>query len=331
MSEMMKISIKELAKFSICPGHLYLQTSSERQFYLMKPGMYIDKNFLNKHLNLQTEFELNPIISVQIQDEFFRLLKEFNYLHFEMDIRKKCRELIIYFSKIFTSESHFLNFAIPCFQHFNNLHPAYLQVMSDVDVYLLRKAIYSAAFSVLISFCNGIYHPLMVKDIYNLTLSLDVGLCRKNYSYFVAQACNEENKNPGNGMKWLQQEKATPEEIDIFLSHPNESYKLYEQGKIKLLHRELAQIILYQHELSNGKGFPRGIKKGLVSSWESVVILADSLVGIEKEFDFENRVIEFLYQFESKKLKNLPLNKIYQRLCHSLKGLENEVQEDLTA
>lgn len=84
--------------------------------------------------------------------------------------------------------------------------------------------------------------------------------------------------------------------------------------------------MLYQHELSNGNGFPRGVSKGLVSSWESVVILADALVEIREDYDFENRVIDYLLNFESSKMKELPLNKVYQRLRLNLREI-NQMEQ----
>jgi hypothetical protein len=321
-----EIAIKDLAKSFICPGFLYLKTEEGRKFYIMKPGIYLDINFFKKHASSRNSFELVSLVDTNIQSEFYRLLKELMYLQFEKDLRLKSREIISYFQTNFQSSAHFLNFAIPCFQNLNATPFEYLQKMNDTDIYLLRKAIYSAAFSVIISFCNGIYHPQMLKDIYNLTLTLDIGLCGEDYSYFVAQACNQENRMPGSGKRYLTSNRASNEEISTYLDHPERGYLLYEQDNLKLIHRELSQILLYQHELSSGKGFPRGISKGLVSSWESVVILADSLVEICDEFGFENKVLEYLQDFTNEKIKELPLNKVYQRLCFNLKNI-NQVEE----
>jgi len=173
---------------------------------------------------------------------------------------------------------------------------------------------------------NGIYHPLMIKDLYNLTFCLDVGICGEDYSYFVAQACNQENRKPGTGKIWLQKNHATKAEIQIFLDHSQRSYFVFEHDQIPLIHKELSQILLYQHELSNGKGFPRGISKSLVSAWESVVILADSMVEIQEEFGFENKVMNYILNFKNEKMGDLPLNKVYQRLRLNLTTI-NELEK----
>ncbi len=321
--EKTEISIRDLAKNLICPGHLFIQTSNERKFYLMKPGTYIDVNFIKKHASLNTVFELNPVASKEVQDDFYKTLKEFVYLQFEKDLRFKSFEILQKFKFYFSTENHFLNFVIPCFQVFGSIPIEYLQKMNETDLYLFRKATYSAAFSVIISIANGIYHPLMIRDLFNLTLTLDLGICSEDYSYFVAKACNQENRNPGSGKEWLQVNKATKEELTTFLEHPERSYLIFQEEKIKLVHKELSQITLYQHELSSGKGFPRGITKGLVSTWESVVILSDSMVEILEEYDFENRVVSYVLDFQNEKLNNLPINKVYQRFCFSLNKIDN--------
>jgi hypothetical protein len=326
MENKTQISIKDLAKNAICPGHLYLQTSSNRKFYLMKPGTFIDFNFVKKHAALNTVFEINTVTKNETMEKFYSLFKEFVYLQFEKDLRLKAFEILKLFQKVFDSGDHFLNFVIPCHQVFLNIPTAVIEQMNETDVYLARKALYSAAFSVIISMANGIYHPLMIKDLYNLTFCLDVGICGEDYSYFVAQACNQENRKPGTGKIWLQKNHATKAEIQIFLDHSQRSYFVFEHDQIPLIHKELSQILLYQHELSNGKGFPRGISKSLVSAWESVVILADSMVEIQEEFGFENKVMSYILNFKNEKMGDLPLNKVYQRLRLNLTTI-NELEK----
>ena len=85
-----------------------------------------------------------------------------------------------------------------------------------------------------------------------------------------------------------------------------------------LAYPELMEIVLYQHELSDGHGFPRGIPKGQVSSWEAIVMLASSLVDISDEYAFEQDVINYLFSFQNQKLKDIPVQRVYQKLCMGL-------------
>lgn len=317
------MTIRELAKKHICEGHLYLVTKEGRKFYIMKPGVFVDPSFLKKHAPQNTVFEYATVINQEVKDHFLHLFKELQYLKFERDLRLKTFEIVSYFQKSYSEKEHFLSFASACYEQFMSLPDSEIVRMHEADMYLFRKSLYSAAFAVMIGMTNDYYHPLILKDFFNLTFALDIGLCEADYSYFVAQACNEENRRPGTGEEWMFTQKANPSEVRIFREHPRKSYEFLKKAPDVLTHKELAEVALYQHELSDGRGFPRGIPKGLVSSWESVVMLADSLVEILDEYDFENDVITYVLDFQNEKLADLPVGKAYKKLCLNLQYFAN--------
>ena len=158
-------------------------------------------------------------------------------------------------------------------------------------------------------------------DFYTLTLCLDFGLCESNYSYYVAQACNQENRRPGSGQALLIDEKASELEIKNFFEHPRKSYEFFKSPDV-LAHPELAEVALYQHELAEGNGFPRGLAKGQVSSWEAIVILGDSMVEIQDKYEFETNIVQYIVNFRNEKMNDLPVAKVYQKLSQSLQHLE---------
>lgn len=315
---MKSIPVKEFAKKVICDGHVYLRSSEGRRFYLMKPGVLIDPEFIKKHARLNTVFDYDQVTRAEVIEKFTYLFHELRYLQFEKDLRLKSAEIVQLFQQYYAGGEHFLSFAEACFKEFCGLPEEVISKMHETDVHLFRKSMYSAAFAVLIALSNDFYHYLMIKDFYNITLSLDMGLCEAHYSYFVSEACNQENQYPGTGKEWLKKEKASELEINVFLGHPEKSYEFIKANKNLLSYPELAEIILYQHELSQGHGFPRGISKGQVSSWEAVVILADALVEIKDKYDFENDVLHFIENFKNKKLSDLPVQRVYQKLCMNL-------------
>lgn len=308
-----KLPVKELAKKIICDGHLFLSLGG-RKFYLMKPGILVDPSFIKKHAVNNQVFEFESVTSHEVKEKFKSLLRELKYLQFEKDLREKCLEILGYFHETFMGDTHFLSFASACHEELCNLPFDDQLRMAETDMHLYRKALYSSAFSVITGMANDFYHFLMLKDFYNLTFALDMGLCESSYSYFVAQACNEENKNPGNGKLLLINEKASEMEVNVFHEHPLKSYEYVKENNF-LAFPELAEITLYQHELAEGNGFPRGVRKGQVSSWEAIVIFSDSLVEILPDYDFETNVIEYLTSFSSQKLKDLPVGKVFRKLC----------------
>lgn len=317
----MKLAVKDLARKSICDGHLFITSKEGRKFYLMQPGMLVDKDFIKKYAQTNTVFDFEPLTNPEITELFSSLLKELRYLQFEKDLKEKSAEIVAKFQEIFSKEEHFLNFAMVCFQEFCQLPEESITKIHSFDMHLFRKALYSSAFAVVIALSNDIYQFTMLRDFYNLTFALDIGLCDANYSYYVAKACNKENQAPGAGLNWMKSEKASPAEMEVFLNHPRKSYDYFKTSDF-LAYPELAEIVLFQHELSDGSGFPRGVFKNEVSSWEAVVVLADSMVEIEDEFPFEKNVIEHILNFNNAKVGDLPISRVHGKLCKALSYFE---------
>lgn len=318
---LIRLPIKDLAKKIICDGHVYLRLSETRKFYLLKPGIMIDESFIKKYAITQTVFEYSPVTDSIITQQFSTLFKELKYLQFEKDLRLKTQQIVGFFKGTFEKDTHFLSFAIACYNEFCALPIEDLKRMNETDLHLFRKSLYSGAFSVIIGLSNDFYHYPMIKDFYNLTLGLDLGLCESHYSYFVAEACNHENERPGSGLNWMKKEGATDLELNVFLNHPEKSYKYFKEHSGMFAYPELIEVVLYQHELSNGKGFPRGVPKGQVSSWEAVVVLASALVDIRDEYQFECDVLNYIYSFQGQKLAEMPVQRVYQKLCMGLGDL----------
>jgi hypothetical protein len=318
------LSIEELSQKYLCDGDLYLKFPQGHRVHLLKPGLYIDENFKNKYASINAQFELGPVTSAEMVEEYRKLFYELCQEQLEKPLRKKTQEIICLFLKYSSNNSHFLNFAKACFDEFCVLKKNDLERMNETDVLLFKKSLYSAAFSVIIGLSNDYFSYNMLKDFYNVSLALDIGLCNPDYSYFVAQAVNYENRFPGKGGQWLLDNKATKKEIDIFLHHPMKSYEFFQENRNLLNFVELMEIILYQHELNDGRGFPRGVWKAQVSSWEAIVLLASSLVDIAEEYEFETNVIPFILNYRSAKLNDLPVNRVYQKLCMII----NEILKD---
>lgn len=329
MSKFEKISVRDFAKKKICDGHLFFVNKEGRKYYLMKPGVLVDPQFIKKHATHNTIFDLQTVINNEVKDKFSLLFRELRYSRFEKDLRMKSLEIMKYFHKTFSSSEHFLSFAVAAFEEFSSLTPEMTLKLHETDMFLFRKALYSASYAVILGIGNDFYHSNMLKDFFNLTMTLDIGLCDTNYSYYVAQACNVENQKPGFGRNWLVNEKASELEAKVFADHPQKSYRFLKEHENILAHPELAEVALYQHELADGKGFPRGISKSLVSSWESIVLLADSMVEIQDDYKFENSVIEYMLNFQNQKLNDLPVTRVYKKFCQNLQYFK-EMKESVS-
>ncbi len=319
--DLQKLPIKDFAKKIICDGNLYL-SSGDRKFYLMKPGVFVDPVFIKKYATTNPVFDYECVVNEELKEKFKGIFRDLKYLQFEKDIRMKCLEIMKEFHSAYSKEEHFLTFALACYETFCSIPLEDQSKMHETDMHLFRKALYSGAFAIISGIASEFYNYLMLKDFFILTFTLDIGLCESNYSYYVAEACNAENRVPGSGKRYLKIENATKFETDLFLNHPKKSYEYLKKTSL-LSHSELAEVSLYQHELSDGSGFPRGVIKGQVSSWEAVVIFSDSLVEILSSYDFEENVVSFLVNFENKKLNDLPVARVYKKLCLAFNYCEN--------
>ncbi len=309
---LIQMPIKDFAKKIICDGHLYV-TYNSRKFYVMRPGIFVDSEFIKKYAVSNQVFEFEPVVSFEVKEKFKTFFKELRFLKQEKQIREKCEEIIRLFFDFFSGDNHFLTFALACYEEFCLVSPDTQEKIHEIDLYLFRKSFYASAFSVIIAMANNFFHHSMLQDFYNLTFCLDIGLCDKNYSYYVAVACNYENQKPGAGLAYLESNGASALEKRVFLNHPEKSYEFIIQSNI-LSYPELAETILYQHELSDGSGFPRGIPKSQVSNWEAVTILSDSMVEIIKAYHFETSVVVYMKQFKNSKITDLPIARVYKKL-----------------
>jgi hypothetical protein len=314
-----RLLIKDFAKKIICDGYLFV-TYNSKVFCVMKPGIFIDPEFIKKYAIKNQVFEFESVVSDEVKEKFKLLFRELKNENLEKPIREKCAEIFRYFFDAFSGKYHFLTFAQACYEEFCAVPLDYQNKLHEIDLYLFRKGLYSSAFSIIVAMANDFYHYPMLQDFYNLTFSLDLGLCEQNYSYHVAVACNHENQKPGYGLKYLDSEKVTKLEIDVFLNHPEKSYE-FVKNRSYLNYPELAEAILYQHELSDGTGFPRRIFKGQVSNWEAVTILADSLVEIADRFEFEMNAVEYLKKFKNSKMIDIPISRVYKKLKIAIKDI----------
>jgi hypothetical protein len=311
-----KLLIKDLAQRKICEGHLYLL--GKRKFYIVRPGILLDPEFIKRHALNEYHYELRSVVNSEVKETFRSMFQDLRLLEYEKELRLKCAEILNYFYRVHSSGEHFLSFALACYEEFCQVPYQYQVDIHETDMLLFRKSFYSGAFSIITGMANSFHNFPLLRDFYNITFSIDIGLVGPGYSSFIAEACNVENRTPGKGRGYLVEQFATELEQDIFFQHPKRSYKLMKAMKI-LTFPELAECILYQHELSFGNGFPRGIRKGQVSSSEAVIIFSDSLVEICTEYNFETNVIEFLMGFKTDKLEELPVQRVYTKLIQTLK------------
>ena len=67
--KIIKMPIKDFAKKIICDGHLYVSYNS-RRFYVMRPGIFVDSEFIKKYAITDQVFEFEPVVLDDAKNNF---------------------------------------------------------------------------------------------------------------------------------------------------------------------------------------------------------------------------------------------------------------------
>ncbi len=296
---------------TLCSGRLLLQMGP-RRLSLLEAGQIIDKKFLDKYKN--SELYLEPVADLNRVNEFKKMFADLKSKKFEREQREQAKLILREVIKDWSHpEAHLLTFAQASFEVLNTLPHEELYKIDSTDLRLFKKALYASAISVVIGMSNDYFEFNLLKDIYQITFVLDAGLCGPNYSYHIANAVDAESQKSGEGIKYLNQVKASEKEKELFFKHPEASHDLIESLQFNLTYPELTEIVLFQHETATGKGFPRGITKREISTWDAVCLLADGVVAMSQIEKVEKNTINYLLKISMEKQDILPIKKVLGR------------------
>lgn len=314
---------------TLSTGRLLLQMGPKR-LSLLEAGQVIDKKYLEKYKN--SELMLESVVDQAKLDEYKSLFKDLKSQRFEKN-QRQCSKKIL--ASVFTEwkqpSSHILTFALACFESLNSMPQEELLKIDNTDIRLFKKALYASALSVVVAMSNDYFEFDLIKDIYQVTFVLDVGLCDVNYTYHIASAIDEESKLAGAGVVSLKKANASAKEIDLFLKHPEKSHELIESLAFNMTYPELIQIVLYQHETTQGTGFPRGVTKREISTWDAVCLYADGVVMMSSLEEIEREPLKYIMKTSFEKQDLLPIKKVFTRLKGAITYFENYNLEERVA
>ncbi len=313
----------------LTPGRLLLQMGP-KLLPLLEAGQVIDQKFLAKYKNSKL------IVESAIDEELYLHLKflfsDLKTKKFEKDQRELAKKIL---GSVLTGwkkkDSHLLTFALACFECLNTLPAEELTKIDSTDIRLFKKALYSSALSVITAMSNDYFEFNLIKDLYQVTFVLDVGLCDSNYSYHIAGAVDEESKKAGSGLIYLDKVHASTQEKNLFLKHPEKSHDLIESYQFSMTYPELCQIVLYQHETTSGTGFPRGVTKREISTWDAVCLYADGIVMMSSIEDLEKNTLDYILKKSIEKQNLLPIKKVFTRLKETISYFDNYQMEESKA
>lgn len=276
-----KISLDDLKKNTFSYEHIFfVSAATSKPILIKKAGEFLDEVFFKRYkdkgdffyaLKLVDEnnvYEIQNILDLYskttflnekktLRQEFIKNLHENKYNQAEIQIA---------FQKIFNflPEDFFINYA------------------RVSDELLVRSSI-TAMMCTILAFFMKYDDFFLIRDVYNICYLLDYGLVGRELSYHTFIACEKERLHPGSGKNYLEDARASKEELQNFLDHPHLSYQKAKKYKELFTYPEMIKRIEFHHERKDGTGFPKGVPYLFTSKIEQLFIAADSLVSFEKE------------------------------------------------
>lgn len=313
--ELSLVSIDELISGKISLAHLFIFVA-KKPFLLLKAGEYIEKSFIEKYKAKGiASFYALTITDKNLIDNFKTALIKIKNSKTDKEKRESRDELFITLSENYwegSEKKSFLNFSIACFDSFYQLESSTIETLQSFSMTLYYRSLVSSAISVIVSLGSDYLDYSFIKDIYNCSFILDIGLADSDCSYRVLQACEEERANPGSGILYLEKERCSDPEKTLFLKHPEKSIEIAEALKDFFVNSELIDCIFFHHEQSNGRGFPKGIPYSGTGKWEVILRLADYMVPFKEPLftldDGESILKNNFLNLDGKKINDFSLN-----------------------
>lgn len=314
----------------ICDGNLYLKMGP-KSIRLFEAGQVLDQELLSKYKN--SSLFVDKIINQDLYDKYIFLFNELKTKKFEKDQRSVSKRILSTVFQDWMGEgSHPLTFAKAAFDSLNFLPYGDLLKFDTADSRLFKKALYSGAILVVSAMSNEFFEFNLIKDLYQVTFCFDIGLCDKNYSYHLAFAVDSEALIAGGGLDYLNKAHASIEEKKLFLSHPQKSFELLDSLKVYFTYPELIEVSLYQHETATGSGFPRGITKREVSTWDAVCLFADGIVSVSKLEELEKNIKLFILLHGETKQDLTPTKRVFFKFKEAMSYFEtHEFKESIAS
>jgi hypothetical protein len=326
------IKIDDLAKFRLCPGHLYyFSKASNKPFFMLQAGDVVEENFLSKYRSAGFDsFYILKFINYENIEKFKYHLINLKNAKQEKDRWLERNAILDLFklNYVITKNTSLLEFLIAFDEVLSKVPSEIVEKYSELSDSLYRRSIICSAFSALIGLLVGYIDFEFIQDLYHLSFFKDYGLVDEKFNYSILKACELERKNPGSGIKHLAKSEQF---LDFFKSHPEQSIKKIEDhAKDIFNYPELIKAISMHHELSDGSGFPRGINHLAVSDWESVLTLVEYIVPYS-EMIFSKlgdyHLLDLMHNAKENILKKVPTNRVATILEAILSsGAEKEVQ-----
>lgn len=274
----------ELSRWELAPGDIFIVIPSGKVLRLKRAGDVLERAW-REHYAQSHQLRILPLVNtdrVQALCELYHAWGEatdpedaevaaFKFMNAVRSGMSKAGGLTM------------LDWAFTC----HSLFQPNLQLVEEFQaqhVVLYRRGLLVSSLAVLFSIACGYRDPLFLREMYQAAWYLDSGLIHESFTYWVALACQAERIRPGEGGKFLITQKASEQEHALFFTHPRRSFERAQaDAQSTFTFPELLLSVLHHHEKSDGSGFPEKSCLSVLSDWETLMVLADSLVDYRED------------------------------------------------
>jgi hypothetical protein len=308
----------ELSRWELAPGDIFIITPSGKILRLKRAGDVLEAAW-REHYSHSQQLRLLPLVNTdRVQSltelyEFWKLAQDPE----EVEVAANAFVAAVKSGMGQHGGLTMLDWAMTCHALFEP-NKQLIEEFQAQHVVLYRRGLMVSSLSVLFSLACGYRDPVFLREIYQAAWYLDAGLIDESFTYWVALACQAERTKPGEGGKFLITQSASEKEHALFFTHPRLSYERVKVELEALLNfPELLLSVLHHHEKSDGSGFPEKSCLSVLSDWETLMVLADSLVDYREEVlekNLRQGWQELWNVFLARPVQGLPVQSVVDKL-----------------
>jgi hypothetical protein len=315
-SQLVELEADVLQTWELAHGDIFLWLSENKLVRVKRAGDYLEESWKKKYTKSKKLLTM-PLAREEILiDLITRFKNSKSQNHSSHDEQKELNFKNIILSSLHSdSKPSMIEFSFVFYELFKPDEKA-VQLLQDSHIVLYRRAHLISSLSVIFAMSCGYDDADFLRDIYQMGWALDIGLSHKDFSYWVALACQAERINPGSGINFLQSKNASVAEIDLFLNHPQLSADRAPDF-FELKFPGLLSALVRHHEKSDGSGFPYQIPFSLISDWEAILVLADQLIDYREdkiEFQLKANLIVLINELDKTDTNMLPVSRVLRKV-----------------
>jgi hypothetical protein len=219
-SQLVELEADVLETWELAHGDIFLCLSENKLVKIKRAGDYLEESWKTKYAKSKKLLTMPLVREEILVDLVTRFKNSKNENHSSHDQQEALSFKSIILNSLHSdSKPSMIEFSFVFYELFKPDERA-VQLLQDSHIVLYRRAHLISSLSVIFAMSCGYDDSDFLRDIYQMGWALDIGLSHKDFSYWVALACQAERMNPSSGINFLQSKNASAAEIDLFLNHP---------------------------------------------------------------------------------------------------------------